>query len=93
VRLVLADPPVAILDEATAEAGSAGARELEASADLALRGRTGLVVAHRLTQAAAADRVVVLDAGRVDESGTHAELVQAGGRYATLWQAWSNIRP
>ncbi|SFB60753.1 ATP-binding cassette, subfamily C [Amycolatopsis marina] len=93
VRLVLADPPIAILDEATAEAGSAGARELEASADRALHGRTGLIVAHRLTQAAAADRVVVLDAGRVVESGTHAELVEAGGRYATLWQAWSDTRP
>ncbi|WP_116050593.1 ABC transporter ATP-binding protein [Amycolatopsis palatopharyngis] len=92
VRLVLADPPIAILDEATAEAGSAGARELEASADRALRGRTGLIVAHRLTQAAAADRIVVLDAGRVVESGTHAGLVEAGGRYATLWQAWSDTR-
>ena len=51
-RLVLADPDVAILDEATAEAGSAGARVLEAAAERALRGRTALVIAHRLTQAA-----------------------------------------
>ncbi|WIX76047.1 ABC transporter ATP-binding protein [Amycolatopsis carbonis] len=92
VRLVLADPPVAILDEATAEAGSAGAKTLEAAAAAALQGRTGLVVAHRLTQAAASDRIVVLDAGAVMETGTHDELVAAGGRYATLWAAWSGTR-
>jgi len=91
-RLVLADPPVVILDEATAEAGSAGARVLEAAAEAALEGRTALVVAHRLTQAAAADRVVVLAEGRVAESGTHTELVAAGGRYAELWSAWSSQR-
>lgn len=88
-RLVLADPQVAVLDEATAEAGSAGARDLEAAAAAATRGRTTLVVAHRLTQAAAADRVLVLDRGVVVESGTHAELVAARGRYARLWLAWS----
>ncbi|MFC9761390.1 ABC transporter ATP-binding protein [Rhodococcus jostii] len=87
-RLVLANPSVAILDEATAEAGSAGARELEASAEAATRGRTTLVVAHRLTQAAAADRVVVLEHGRIVEQGPHADLVAAGGRYAELWAAW-----
>ncbi|MBG0830165.1 ABC transporter ATP-binding protein [Planomonospora sp. ID67723] len=91
-RLVLADPPVVVLDEATAEAGSAGARLLEASASAAVDGRTALVVAHRLTQAAAADRVVVLDGGKVAETGTHAELVRAGGGYAALWEAWSDNR-
>lgn len=91
-RLVLADPPVAILDEATADAGSAGARVLEEAAARALEGRTGLVVAHRLPQAATADRVVVLDEGRVVETGSHDELVAAGGRYAALWEAWSDSR-
>ncbi|MER5863124.1 ABC transporter ATP-binding protein [Kitasatospora sp. NPDC002040] len=91
-RLVLTDPPVAILDEATADAGSAGARELEAAAAGALAGRTGLVVAHRLTQAASADRIVVLDRGRVVETGSHQELVAAGGRYAELWSAWADSR-
>jgi len=91
-RMVLADPPVVILDEATAEAGSAGARLLERASAAALEGRSALVVAHRLTQASAADRVVVLDAGTVVESGTHGDLLAAGGRYAALWEAWSGTR-
>ncbi|MFB9961398.1 ABC transporter ATP-binding protein [Sinosporangium siamense] len=91
-RLVLTDPPVVVLDEATAEAGSAGARVLEESANAATEGRTVLVVAHRLTQAAAADRIVVMAAGRVVECGTHDELVRAGGSYASLWAAWSGSR-
>jgi len=88
-RLPLADPLVAVLDEATAEAGSSGARELERAADAATRGRTALVVAHRLTQAAAADRVWVMHDGQIVAAGTHEELVDAGGRYAELWRAWS----
>ncbi|MFF5085204.1 ABC transporter ATP-binding protein [Actinoplanes sp. NPDC000266] len=89
-RLVLLDPAVAVLDEATAEAGSAGARELEESALCATKGRTTLLVAHRLTQAAGADRIIVLEHGSVLEEGTHDDLVAAGGRYATLWSAWQS---
>jgi ATP-binding cassette, subfamily C, bacterial len=92
-RLALADPTVAVLDEATAEAGSAGARRLERAVDRVASGRTTIVVAHRLTQAVAADRVVVLDHGRVVETGTHEQLVAAGGRYAALWAAWAAPRP
>ena len=91
-RLVLANPDIAILDEATAEAGSAGARVLERAADRALRGRTAVVIAHRLTQAVIADRVVMMDKGRVVEVGAHAELIKAGGPYAALWSAWSSAR-
>jgi ATP-binding cassette subfamily C protein len=87
-RIALVDPPVVILDEATAEAGSAGARALEASSAAVLRGRTAVVVAHRLTQAQACDRIAVMAGGRITETGTHEELVAAGGRYAELWAAW-----
>ncbi|MER8101348.1 ABC transporter ATP-binding protein [Kitasatospora sp. NPDC094016] len=91
-RLVLADPPVAVLDEATAEAGSAGSRILEAAAERALAGRTALVVAHRLTQSVRADRVLVLEDGLLVEQGGHDQLVAAGGRYAQLWAAWIGAR-
>lgn len=88
-RLLLLDPAVAILDEATAEAGSLGARDLERAAAAVTEGRTTLVVAHRLTQAATADRIVVMAHGDIIEEGTHAELISAQGRYAQLWRAWA----
>lgn len=88
-RVVLSDPWFVVLDEATAEAGSAGARVLERAALAATEGRGAIVVAHRLTQSESADRVLVLHDGEVVESGTHEELVAAGGRYAHLWEAWT----
>lgn len=91
-RLVLANPEVAILDEATAEAGSTHAEQLEASALGALAGRTGLVIAHRLTQAATSDTIVVMEQGRIVEQGSHTALLRRGGVYAALWQTWSSAR-
>ncbi|MFK0188811.1 ABC transporter ATP-binding protein [Streptomyces rubiginosohelvolus] len=87
-RLVLARSPVVVLDESTAEAGSEGAAGLDRAVLAACSGRTTLFVAHRLTQAMAADRIAVLSAGRVVEEGTHSELVELGGQYARLWRAW-----
>ncbi|MFT3799114.1 ABC transporter ATP-binding protein [Microbacterium sp.] len=88
-RLVLADPELAILDEATADADSADAGLLDRAAAAAVAGRTALVVAHRLSQAAACDRILVIDGGRLIEEGSPAALVAAGGPYARLWAAWS----
>ncbi|HEY0277088.1 MAG TPA: ABC transporter ATP-binding protein [Solirubrobacterales bacterium] len=88
-RLALADPPVAILDEAGAEGGSIAAARLEAAVDRISAGRTTLVIAHRLSQAASADRIVVLAGGEVVAAGTHAELAATPGPYAELWSAWA----
>lgn len=89
-RVLLLDPLLVVLDEATAEAGSSGARDLEQAALAVTTGRMSLVVAHRLTQARTADRILVMDRGRIVEQGSHDVLVAAGGRYARLWQAWSS---
>ena len=91
-RIELLDPPLLILDEATAEAGSAGARVLDDAALALTRGRTAVTVAHRLSQAVDADQILVMDDGRVVEHGSHDELVNLGGRYAELWEAWSAPR-
>ena len=77
------------MDEATAEAGSAGAGALEDAADEVTRGRSALVVAHRLDQASRADNILVMDSGQVVEQGTHGQLLARGGIYHGLWSAWT----
>lgn len=88
-RIVLRDPPVLIMDEATSEAGSDNARMLETAATRIARGRTSLVVAHRLDQAVVADRIIVMEDGKIVEDGNHDSLVELDGRYATLYARWS----
>ena len=90
-RAELVDPAVLLLDEATSNLDLATeARVAQAMQHLA-RGRTTIIIAHRLPTAASADRIVVLDRGRVAESGSHAELLAAGGRYAALWAAYELV--
>ncbi|MFD5653371.1 ABC transporter ATP-binding protein [Streptomyces sp. NPDC127039] len=86
-RALLADAPVLVLDEATAYADPESEAEIQDALSTLVRGRTVLVVAHRLSTITGADRIVVLDAGRVVEQGTHTELLAAEGRYARMWEA------
>lgn len=87
-RAELVDPDVLLLDEATASLDLATERRVAAAVDALSRRRTTLVVAHRLTTAARADRVIVLEAGTVVESGTHAQLLAGQGPYRRLWDAY-----
>ncbi|WP_134323809.1 ABC transporter ATP-binding protein [Cumulibacter soli] len=91
-RVVLADPPFVILDEPSAEAGSAQSSALDAAVAAAIEGRAALVIVHRLTQAAEADRVVVMADGAITEQGTHDELRAAPTAYAAMWDAWQSNR-
>jgi ABC-type multidrug transport system fused ATPase/permease subunit len=83
-RVVLADPHTLVLDEATSLLDTGSARELERSLSSILEGRTVIAIAHRLHTAAAADRIAVVEAGRIAELGSHDELLTAGGSYARL---------
>lgn len=87
-RLVLADPHTLVLDEATSLIDPRAARHLERSLAAVLAGRTVIAIAHRLYTAHDADRVAVVEDGRITELGSHDELVAAGGSYAALWKSW-----
>ena len=85
-RALLSGAPVLILDEATSNLDPHREAELQLALDQALAGRTALVIAHRLSTIVRANRIVVLEQGRVIESGTHAELCARRGRYAAMWE-------
>ncbi|MFL6855449.1 MAG: ATP-binding cassette domain-containing protein, partial [Sphingomicrobium sp.] len=84
-RALLKDPPILILDEATSALDSRTEEAIQSTLNDVARNRTTIVIAHRLSTVVGADQIVVLDAGRVVERGTHAELLAMGGLYAELW--------
>ncbi|RFC78034.1 ABC transporter ATP-binding protein [Streptomyces sp. AcE210] len=92
-RVVLADPHTLILDEATALLDPRTARHTERALAAVLEGRTVIAIAHRLHTAHDADRIAVMDGGRITELGTHDNLVRFDGAYASLWQSWHGVRP
>ncbi len=84
-RTILKGPPILILDEATSALDSHTEKEIQDALDQVVRNRTTLVIAHRLSTIVGADNILVLDAGRLVEQGTHAELLTRNGLYASLW--------
>jgi ABC-type multidrug transport system fused ATPase/permease subunit len=87
-RALLADPRVLILDEATSSVDAESERRIERAMEVLFSGRTSVIVAHRLSTVRYADEILVIDAGRVVERGTHDRLVATGGRYARLYAEW-----
>ncbi len=87
-RAFLAHPRVLVLDEATSNLDLQSETKIESALDVLLENRTAILIAHRLSTAMRADRIVVVDGGRVVEVGTHDELLAAGGRYAGMFDTW-----
>jgi ATP-binding cassette subfamily B protein len=90
-RAILKDPPVLILDEATAAVDNETEAAIQRSLDEITRDRTTLVIAHRLSTVRHADRIVVLDHGRLVESGRHDDLIERNGAYAALWRVQTGL--
>lgn len=90
-RAILLDPPILVLDEATSSLDSETEKEVQKALAEAARGRTTIAVAHRLSTIAAADKILVLDRGRIVEEGRHAALLSGGGHYAALWEQQTRL--
>jgi ATP-binding cassette, subfamily B, heavy metal transporter len=92
-RTLLKNPPLMIFDEATSALDSANEKAIQAELKTAAEGKTALVIAHRLSTVADAFEIIVLDAGRVAERGTHAALLALDGRYAQMWRLQQETQP
>jgi ABC-type multidrug transport system fused ATPase/permease subunit len=87
-RVLLQDPAIIILDEATASVDPLTEALIQEGLDIVLKGRTSIVIAHRLSTIRHADRIIVLSKGKIIEEGTHEGLLAAGGHYAELYNTY-----
>jgi ABC-type transport system involved in Fe-S cluster assembly fused permease/ATPase subunit len=92
-RTLLKDPPIVIFDEATSALDSANERAIQEELRSAARNKTALVIAHRLSTVVDAHEILVMERGRIIEQGTHAQLLELGGRYAEMWRLQQSRGP